>query len=135
MNLTRQLIREIWIYIPKKTKRKLIPAYKDAYAAEMKIFSPILMKNKAELRLGLLKGSVDLKTRKKTIVRPRQAICYILRKTTDMSLDKIGNVFEIGIDHATVLHGIRKIENAKLGYDPELLDVFNKVSEAVGYEY
>jgi len=49
-------------------------------------------------------------TRKQEIVTPRQIAMYLCRRYTKLSSGKIGK--EIGgKDHATVLHGIKKINN------------------------
>ena len=134
MNLTMEIIREVWPYIPKKTKRKLLPFYRNAYVAKMKILNPQLMKRKTEIAMGLPPNKLDQKTRKMETVRSRQSLYYILRHSTELSLDGIGRLFNHGSDHANVLHGIKKVNNAIEGFDPELLDVFNKVAEAVGYQ-
>jgi chromosomal replication initiator protein len=51
------------------------------------------------------------KSRSRDIALPRQVAMYLLREETDASLVEIGK--ELGDrDHTTVLHGVRKIEEA-----------------------
>ncbi len=54
----------------------------------------------------------DLKSRKRTknIVLPRQIAMYLIRKVTALSLPEIGEIFG-GMDHSSVHHGIKKVEN------------------------
>ena len=62
----------------------------------------------------------DLKSRKRTssISYSRNIAIYILRKTLNLSLQEIGDIFG-GRDHATILYSINKIENI-LKKDKEL---------------
>jgi hypothetical protein len=50
------------------------------------------------------------KTRKIEFVRARQISCYFLKKYTGYSLNKIGKL-NLGIDHASALASIRRINN------------------------
>jgi len=50
-----------------------------------------------------------LKNRTTESREPRQIAMYLCRKTTNYSLDTIGNYFNR--DHATVLHAVKTIEN------------------------
>lgn len=49
------------------------------------------------------------KSRKRSIVRPRQMAMYLSKEITDKSYPEIGELFG-GKDHTTVLHAYRKIE-------------------------
>ncbi|HEX2281862.1 MAG TPA: helix-turn-helix domain-containing protein, partial [Thermomicrobiales bacterium] len=51
------------------------------------------------------------KSRSKDIALPRQVAMYLLREETDASLVEIGQELG-GRDHTTILHGVRKIEDA-----------------------
>jgi chromosomal replication initiator protein len=51
------------------------------------------------------------KSRSKDIALPRQVAMYLLREETESSLVEIGQELG-GRDHTTVLHGVRKIEDA-----------------------
>ncbi|BAT70812.1 chromosomal replication initiator protein [Thermosulfidibacter takaii ABI70S6] len=54
----------------------------------------------------------DIKSKKRTknIVLPRQIAMYLIRKVTTLSLPEIGELFG-GMDHSSVHHGIKKVEN------------------------
>lgn len=52
---------------------------------------------------------INIKLRKRELVLVRQVIMYMLKSFTNMTLHDIGGVFTK--DHATVLHGIRTINN------------------------
>jgi len=54
------------------------------------------------------------------VVKPRQIAMYLAKQLTLRSLPEIGRRFG-GRDHTTVLHAVRKIENA-VGADPTLRD-------------
>ena len=41
------------------------------------------------------------------IARPRQLVMWLLRQTTFMSFEQIGDA--LGRDHSTVVHGVRRI--------------------------
>ena len=62
----------------------------------------------------------DLKSKKRTknIVLPRQIAMYLIRQVTSLSLPEIGELFG-GMDHSSVHHGIKKIENL-LKTDPNI---------------
>jgi chromosomal replication initiator protein len=51
-----------------------------------------------------------LKSRQRTIpvVRPRQIVMYLAKEHTKLSLPQIGTQLA-GLDHTTVLHGVRRI--------------------------
>ena len=61
-------------------------------------------------------GGLASKRRTKDLTVPRQVAMYLIREILDMSLIQIGNHFG-GRDHSTVIHSIRKVENA-LHADP-----------------
>ena len=55
-------------------------------------------------------GSIDLKTRSGEIKESRQIAHYLARKLTTHSLKEIG--YQIGqLDHATVLHSYKTVQN------------------------
>ena len=54
------------------------------------------------------------KTRYRPIVEARQMAMFMIRKHTTLTLKKIASIFEK--DHATVLHGVKKIKGYKF-YD------------------
>ena len=71
------------------------------------------------------------KSRKRSIVRPRQLAMYLAKDLTDKSYPEIGELFG-GRDHTTVLHACRKIsefltENTDLDEDRQ--KIVNKLTE------
>lgn len=65
------------------------------------------------------------KSRLKTIVSARNMAIYIARQTTSITLTELGRYFS-GRDHATVLHGLRKMEE-RLADDDELKKIFRQI--------
>ena len=61
--------------------------------------------------LGVKSSDMRSGVRRQNIVRARSLAMYLSRKLTESSLTQIGDAFG-GRDHSTVLHSIRKIENA-----------------------
>ncbi|WP_410174825.1 chromosomal replication initiator protein DnaA [Marinicella marina] len=71
------------------------------------------------------------KSRKRSIVRPRQLAMYLAKELTDKSYPEIGELFG-GRDHTTVLHAYRKFtelltENSDLDEDRQ--KIVNKLTE------
>lgn len=60
-------------------------------------------------RYGVTVDDLKSKTKTNNIANARQIAMYILRRTTDLSLPKIGKLFNR--DHSTTLSSIKKIEN------------------------
>lgn len=59
---------------------------------------------------GLKPQDIRERTRRKNIVRARQAMMFALRRRTLWSTTQIGNFLNLK-DHTTVLHGVRKVEH------------------------
>lgn len=59
---------------------------------------------------GITRREIELKTRRREIVMPRQIAMYLLYKYTRLSLQKIGTLF-LGKDHTTALHSIGTVED------------------------
>ncbi|MGC8914808.1 MAG: chromosomal replication initiator protein DnaA [Thermosulfidibacteraceae bacterium] len=78
-------------------------------------------------KFGLKISEIRSKKRNKSIVIPRQLAMYLIRKLTPLSLPEIGEVFG-GMDHTSVLHSIRKMENL-LKTDSELLKIAKEIEE------
>jgi len=72
--------------------------------------------NAASEYFGIRKDELMGKSRTQRLVFPRYCIFKLLRDKTNWSLTDIGRF--LGKDHATVLHGIRTIEN-DLRYNQE----------------
>lgn len=73
------------------------------------ILSTIKVKQIIENVLEIPPGSMNIKTRERKIVQGRQFFYYIMKHKTKKSLAKIG--MEFNQDHATVLHGVKTIQN------------------------
>ena len=58
---------------------------------------------------GITEEEIYEKTRKKTVVKPRQVVMYILREDFDVSYPTIGEKLG-GKDHTTVMHSCEKIK-------------------------
>lgn len=58
--------------------------------------------------LGLEVSTICQPTRRRELVNARQIAMYFIKQYTKLSLAEIGELFPHG-DHATVLHGIRRI--------------------------
>ncbi len=65
---------------------------------------------KIERYFNLDKNALKLKTKAKNISYPRQIAMYFMKKLMNMSLKNIGLYFN-GMDHSTIIHNIKKIEN------------------------
>lgn len=59
---------------------------------------------------GLTSADLYGRSRTRRVVAARQAAMLAVRRQTDMSLSEIGRLFDR--DHTTVLHGIRRAEQA-----------------------
>ncbi len=73
-------------------------------------------------------------TRVQVIVEPRQVCSWFIYKkvfTNSLSLDDIGQIFG-GYDHATILHGIKKIDNL-LGVDKSFRHDVIAIYNILGY--
>jgi len=66
-------------------------------------------------------------TRDKEIVWSRYILMYLCQKYGEMTLKTIGELFVIKLDHSTVLHGIKTINN-KIDKNP----IFKKEIEKIG---
>jgi chromosomal replication initiator protein len=58
---------------------------------------------------GITEAEIYEKTRKKTVVKPRQVVMYILREDFDISYPTIGEKLG-GKDHTTVMHSYEKVK-------------------------
>ena len=77
-------------------------------AEQHKIITPDYVKKEVCKYYGISPEDIESKSRKQTIVRPRQMAMYLSRKYTDQPLAAIGKNFNRY--HATVLHSINEIE-------------------------
>lgn len=109
---------EISISLVKSILDSLYPSKTNEISAENIIKS---VANAFGVRITELKS----KKRTRNIVMPRQIAMYLIRKLTPLSLPEIGEVFG-GMDHTSVLHGIRKVENL-LKTSEELAKIVKKI--------
>ncbi|MBR5708348.1 MAG: chromosomal replication initiator protein DnaA [Oscillospiraceae bacterium] len=73
--------------------------------------------------------SVTGQSRVAKIAHARMVSMYLMRKLMDLTLDVIGSYFG-NKDHTTVLHAIKKIENA-VASDPEEADVLRDITSNI----
>ena len=73
--------------------------------------------------------SVTGQSRVAKIAHARMVSMYLMRKLMDLTLDVIGSSFG-NKDHTTVLHAIKKIENA-VANDPEEADVLRDITSNI----
>jgi chromosomal replication initiator protein len=64
---------------------------------------------------GLGREDLVSKSRSRPLTTARHVAMYLLRELTQLSLIKIGELFDR--DHTTVLHGIQKVEKLMLDRD------------------
>jgi len=67
---------------------------------------------------------LNMKSREKTIVLPRQMAHYIASKKTKNTLSEIGFYFG-GVDHSTVLYSIKNIKN-QLETDKQFRELYQE---------
>jgi chromosomal replication initiator protein len=87
---------------------------------------PHILEKTAEF-FNLSVADLKSKSRKKSVVLPRQIAIYLIRKYTDASLNDIGNSLG-GRDHTTILHAIQKVEREREG---RLRGVVDKLEEKI----
>lgn len=73
---------------------------------------------------GITAEKLKSRSRKRYLVDIRHVAMYLIHKYTYLSASKTGELFDR--DHATALHGKKRVNEAKKGYNPEL----NKIIEA-----
>ena len=78
-----------------------------------------------ELRLGITKEQIGSKSRKRTLVIPRQIVAYILYRTGKFPLATIGDL--MNRDHTTVIHSVRTVSELLEVKDPQLTEIYNKI--------
>lgn len=79
-------------------------------ASNSRMVSPESIIAKVSERFGVSVEEFKSKNKQKRIAEARQVCMYLIREMTDLSLPKIGEIFNR--DHTTVLHGWRTISNA-----------------------
>jgi len=74
--------------------------------------------------------ALSSKRRTKDLTVPRQVAMYLIRDLLDFSLVHIGRLFG-GRDHSTVIHSIRKVEDA-MNVDPEFRQTVEAARDEIG---
>ncbi|MGD2063813.1 MAG: chromosomal replication initiator protein DnaA [Nitrospirota bacterium] len=85
---------------------------RDLLYEERRLLSMEVIQKSVADHYGLKVSDLKSKRRTESISTPRQVAMYLCRTLTSHSLPEIGKVFG-GRDHTTVLHGCRKIGEAK----------------------
>ena len=79
---------------------------------------------------NITKAQLVVKTRKREVVEARQVACVLMRKHFPrMSFGRIGT-FLGGLDHATMIHAIGKVDNL-LETDKDFNKLFNKITNEI----
>jgi chromosomal replication initiator protein len=86
-------------------------------AQERRVTIDSIQKGVAE-KLGIKQAQLRERSNAKNVVFPRQIAMYLVKELTAASLPEIGRAFG-GKHHTTVMHSIRKIEQARQN-DPDL---------------
>ncbi len=86
-------------------------ALKDILDEKKKLLTPALVIDKVEKYFNLKEDDLRSKSRSQNIAFPRQIAMYILKEYTNLSLKQIGASFG-GMDHTTVLHGVKKVKDS-----------------------
>ena len=73
--------------------------------------------------LNLDEKDVKSRSRKRELVHARQISMYLIYKYTQLGLAKTADVFNR--DHATAIHAIRSIKDAKHGFDAVFKRIFD----------
>ena len=89
---------------------------------------PEKIKNLVESELGI---DITSKSRKRELVYARAIYFKICKDRTSLSLQEIGET--LNLHHATVLHSIRNIFPAFEMYNPEYMDIYNRIIKADEY--
>lgn len=66
-------------------------------------------------------------------VKPRQLCAFLMRKHTELSLSQIGR--KLAVDHATVLHSIKVINDLKDSKDPVYYSIIKSVEAFCNRNY
>lgn len=80
---------------------------------------------------GELGYRINENSRKRHIVYGRAIYFKICKDRTNLSLYKIGET--LGLDHATVMHGIYKIFPSFETYNPRYMEIYNRIIKTDEY--
>jgi len=86
---------------------------------------------------GLSEKKIKESSRERNVVEARQVASAIIRHNTDLSLEQIGKLIcRKPMNHATVLHGVKQVENAldlhiKNGVVTPIAKIYNKCRQVL----
>lgn len=110
----KELTLLIDLYISERhPQRELIAPNRKMYPPAYIIESILKV---SEKKFGITIKDIAGRSRKAEVIVVKHFICYMLRRYTYLSLDKIGN--EVGIDHTSVIHAISQHNNRVQTADP-----------------
>lgn len=69
------------------------------------------------------------KTRLRQVVYVRQVAVYLIQKYTSLTMHKTGEIFDR--DHSTVIASVRRVNEAKKGFNDELLHILELVESCL----
>ena len=99
------------------------------------VLSPERIREVVAQRWRVRADALASKRKTKDVTVPRQVAMYLMKRTLDMSLVRIGEHFG-GRDHSTVIHSIRKVEE-EMARDPsfrhQVESTLAEVNEAVDH--
>lgn len=100
-----EMVIEVTMHEPQKAKKVLFNP------EQIPIKWPSIRRIVAEVSRYYSVAPIDIISKRRTaaIVKPRQIVCWLAKKTTMCSLPEIGRQLG-GRDHTTILHACRKIE-------------------------
>ena len=108
-DLVRETLSDVGIAAPQRSLSEIIDATARTY--------------------GLTHAQLMCRSRRRTLVVPRQLAMYLCRRLTDASLAEIGRA--LGRDHSTVIHGIRSVES-RVASKPQLRYELESIAARLG---
>ena len=99
--------QEITLSLAEKALRGMLRSREE----ERSRLSPEQIRDAVAREWGVSPSGLISKRRTKDLTVPRQVAMYLIRELLDLSLVEVGGLFG-GRDHSTVIHSIRKVEDA-----------------------
>ncbi|MFQ5537313.1 MAG: chromosomal replication initiator protein DnaA [Gemmatimonadota bacterium] len=119
-SLTHQ---EITLHLARTALQGVLARHRD----DGPVLSPERIREVVASRWRVRPEALASKRRTKDLTVPRQVAMYLIKETLGTSLVRIGNLFG-GRDHSTVIHSIRKVEEA-MNQDPEFRRLVDETRE------
>ena len=94
------------------------------------VLTPEHIRKAVAERWQVREEALSSKRRTKDLTVPRQVAMYLIRDLLDYSLVHIGRLFG-DRDHSTVIHSIRKVEDA-MSVDPQFRRTVEEVRDEIG---